>query len=57
MSDEDGPKVARRVYERLFEKGRLDLDDVPYALDDAVRMLRDKGVPAERWALYVHMGG
>jgi hypothetical protein len=57
MSDEDGPKVARRVYEQLFEKGRLDLDDVPYALDNAVRMLREAGVPAERWALYVHMGG
>jgi hypothetical protein len=57
MSDEDGPKVAKRVYEQLFEKARLDLDDVPYALDEAVRMLREAGAPAERWALYVHMGG
>jgi hypothetical protein len=57
MHDEDGPKVARRVYERLFEQGQLDLDDLRYALDDAVQMLRDAGVPPSCWALFVHMGG
>jgi hypothetical protein len=57
MNDDDGPNVARRVYERLFREDRLQLDDVPYALDDAVHMLRDSGVPASRWALFVHMGG
>jgi hypothetical protein len=57
MNDEDGPDLARRVYQRFFEKETLDLDDVPYALDDAVRMLRHAGVPASRWALFVHMGG
>jgi hypothetical protein len=57
MSDEDGPKVAKAMYERLFEKNQLDLDDIPYALDGAVRALRDGGVPAKRWALYMHMGG
>jgi hypothetical protein len=49
--------VAKGMYERLFEKDQLDLDDIPYALDDAVRTLRNDGVPAERWALYMHMGG
>jgi hypothetical protein len=57
MNDDDGPNVARRVYERLFREDHLRLDDVPYALDDAVHMLRDAGVPASRWALFVHMGG
>jgi CHAT domain-containing protein len=57
MHDEDGPRVARCVYEYLFKSGRLNLDDVPYALDAAVTMLREAGVPAERWALFVHMGG
>jgi hypothetical protein len=57
MSDEDGPKVASGMYERLSAKDKLDLDDIPYALDDAVRTLRDSGVPADRWALYMHMGG
>jgi hypothetical protein len=56
MHDQDGPLVAKRVYECLFKNDNLDLDDVPYALDEAVRDLRDSGVPAERWALYVHMG-
>jgi hypothetical protein len=57
MSDEDGPRLARRVYEVLFEREQLDLDDIPYALDAAVQALRSGGVPARRWALFMHMGG
>jgi hypothetical protein len=57
MSDEDGPQLARRVYEVLFERDQLDLDDISYALDAAVQALRRAGVPARRWALFMHMGG
>jgi hypothetical protein len=57
MHDEDGPKVARAFYEALFQSEALDLDDVPYALDEAVQALRKAGVPAQRWALFMHMGG
>jgi hypothetical protein len=57
MNDEDGPQLARRVYESLFERDQLDLDDVPYALDTAVQALRSAGVPTRRWALFMHMGG
>jgi CHAT domain-containing protein len=57
MHDEDGPQVARRVYESLFRSDFLDLDDIPYALDDAVCILRSSGVAPSRWALFVHMGG
>jgi hypothetical protein len=57
MSDKDGPTIAKGVYERLFEGDKLDLDDIPYALSDAVRTLRESGVPADRWAPYMHMGG
>jgi hypothetical protein len=57
MHDEDGPKIAQRFYEVLFEKDSLDLDDVPYALDDAVQDLRIAGMPDSRWALFTHMGG
>jgi hypothetical protein len=57
MHDEDGPKLAQRFYEALFVKETLDLDDIAYALDDAVQSLRRQGVPAERWALFMHMGG
>jgi hypothetical protein len=57
MHDADGPKVARAVYEALFRSEAFDLDDVPYALDEAVQELRKVGVPAQRWALFMHMGG
>jgi hypothetical protein len=57
MNDKEGPKVARCVYQLLFEKEQLDLDDIPYALDEAICQLREEGLPASRWALFVHMGG
>jgi hypothetical protein len=57
MSDEDGPQLAHRVYQALFERDQIDLDDIPYALDVAVQALRSAGVPARRWALFMHMGG
>jgi hypothetical protein len=57
MSDEDGPDVARWFYEYLFGKEELDLDHIAYALDGAVTKLRAKGVPASRWAPFIHTGG
>jgi hypothetical protein len=57
MHDADGPKVAQAVYQALFRNETLELDDVPYALDEAVQLLRNAGVPAQRWALFMHMGG
>jgi hypothetical protein len=56
MTDVDGPIVASSVYNTLFQDGLFDLDAVPYALDDAVRRLREKEVNARRWAVFVHMG-
>jgi hypothetical protein len=56
MSDTDGPLVAQWVYETLLEKEMFDLNDVPYALDDAVQRLRAQGVPAQRWATFMHTG-
>jgi hypothetical protein len=57
MHDEDGPKVARVFYKALFRGETLDLNDVPYALDEAVQVLRKSGVPAQRWSLFMHTGG
>jgi hypothetical protein len=57
MNDEDGPDVARWFYEGLFARERLGLDDVAYALDGAITKLRQKGVPASRWAAFIHIGG
>jgi hypothetical protein len=56
MSDADGPEIARAVYKRLFEKDVIDLDDIAYALDEAVAELRGNA-PATRWASLVHVGG
>jgi hypothetical protein len=56
MNDLDGPFIAERVYKYIFRDGQLDIDVVPFALDEAVRELRDKGVHPSRWATYVHIG-
>jgi hypothetical protein len=56
MSDEDGPHVARAFYERLFVSPTIDIDLVPYTLDEAVAVLRARGVPPARWATFIHIG-
>jgi hypothetical protein len=56
MSDADGPYIARRFYESLFAIGTIDIDTIPYALDDAVSALRASGASPERWATFIHMG-
>jgi hypothetical protein len=56
MDDLDGPFVAERVYRAIFADGKLDLKAVPYALDAAVRELRETGADPSRWATYVHIG-
>lgn len=58
MNDTDGPTVARHVYRKLFagDSQYLEADDVAYALDEAIHQLREGGVPASRWATFVHLG-
>jgi hypothetical protein len=56
MCDEDGPMLARHFYNTLFERDLVDLDDIAYALDEAVHALRRSGVAASRWAPFMHMG-
>jgi hypothetical protein len=56
MTDADGPLIADSVYEALFKEETFDLNVVPYALDDAVRRLRESKVEARRWSVFVHMG-
>jgi hypothetical protein len=56
MGDEDGPEVAKTVYEALFEQETVELNMVPRALDAAVRKLRAQGVAPERWATFIHLG-
>ena len=56
MKDEDGPFIARKVYQELMKSEHLDPDAIPYALDLAVQSLRKRGAPPQRWAPYIHMG-
>jgi hypothetical protein len=56
MNDMDGPFMAEHIYTQIFKEGHLDLVAVPYALDRAVRRLRETGVHPSRWATYVHIG-
>jgi hypothetical protein len=56
MGDMDGPRMACWFYEALLRADNLDLNDIPYALDEAVSKLRDSGVAADRWATFIHVG-
>jgi hypothetical protein len=56
MRDEDGPYIANKFYTNLFEQETIDVDSIPYALDDAVTALRMHGATPERWATFVHIG-
>ena len=54
----DGPIVAQFVYEEIMRGDVLDADAVAYALDFAVRKLREdrgRGM-AQGWASYIHIG-
>ena len=57
MNDADGPMLAREVYAALLENSKaIDADQIPYALDRAVRKMREAGFHRSRWATYMHMG-
>ncbi|KAF4616033.1 hypothetical protein D9613_011377 [Agrocybe pediades] len=58
MNDNDGPEVARSVYQALFKdpSRMLDPNAIPFALDAAVRKLQESGVHPSRWATYAHIG-
>lgn len=56
MDDFDGPFVARCVYKAICRDGKMDFSVVHWALDSAVRELRESGAHPSRWATYVHIG-
>jgi hypothetical protein len=59
MADQDGQYLAEDFYKSILSS---DEPGVPYyersarALRDAVKNLRSKKVPLERWVNYVHYG-
>ncbi|KAJ6529735.1 CHAT domain-containing protein [Mycena capillaripes] len=55
--DEDGPVVAEDVYTHLFANDRTpETTDTARALQLAVRKMRDREVPYERWVPFIHIG-
>lgn len=58
MNDNDGPLIARTIYEEIFKDPTASLDPemIPYALDYAIQKLQQNGVHPSRWATYIHVG-
>ncbi|KAJ7851732.1 CHAT domain-containing protein, partial [Mycena leptocephala] len=58
MQDEDGPIVAEIVYSHLFRKGQQQpqVTDAAEALHLAVKELKRRRVPYQRWVPFIHMG-
>ncbi|KAK7689945.1 hypothetical protein QCA50_006585 [Cerrena zonata] len=56
IDDEDGPVIAKMVYEHLFRNGRPDTSEAALALHMAVNKLREQGVSVMRWAPFIHVG-
>lgn len=56
IDDEYGPLIATTVYEAIMKKDHLDLNVIPYALEDAMQALRERGVRPHLWAPYIHIG-
>lgn len=56
MNDTDGPLISRSIYTELLKTDRYDIQRVPYALDAAVRELRNQGAPPSRWGTFIHIG-
>lgn len=58
MNDCDGPTMVQAIYTELFSLSYqgFDIASIPFALDATVRAMREAGLPAARWATYVHIG-
>ncbi|KAJ6540640.1 CHAT domain-containing protein [Mycena capillaripes] len=58
MQDEDGPIVAEIVYSHLFCEGQQKPQaiDAAEALQLAVKELKRRRVPYQRWVPFIHMG-
>ncbi|KAJ7879712.1 CHAT domain-containing protein [Mycena leptocephala] len=57
MRDSDGSIVAETVYSHLFRDGKQpEASDTAEALQLAVKELKKRNVPHERWMPFIHMG-
>ncbi|KDQ61273.1 hypothetical protein JAAARDRAFT_710165 [Jaapia argillacea MUCL 33604] len=57
IADQDGPIIAKEMYEKLFEGSRRpDPTQAAIALHNAIWKLRRSGVPSSRWVPFIHIG-
>ncbi|KAK0231948.1 CHAT domain-containing protein [Armillaria nabsnona] len=58
MADTDGPVLTREFYGYLLQHGiaHADFQKSAMALHTAVKAMRDRGVPIERWSTFIHIG-
>jgi hypothetical protein len=57
MNDSDGPTVAEIVYSHLFREGQQPTHtNAAEALQLAVKELKSRKVPYERWVPFIHIG-
>jgi len=58
MEDEDGPIVSKEFYKYMFRElgNKVDFRDSAEALQRAVCVMKETGVPLKRWITFVHIG-
>lgn len=69
MDDSDGTRVASAIYRALFnpefqihsddpdeQTWNINMEVIPYALQMVAQEMRAEGLPASRWAQYIHYG-
>ena len=56
INDEDAPKIADIVYQRILKGGKPNRKGAAHALSEAVKQLRDSGADFQSWVPFIHMG-
>ncbi|KAJ7927354.1 hypothetical protein B0H13DRAFT_1598752, partial [Mycena leptocephala] len=61
INDQDAPLITKALYDDLFRNADRtsdppNLNESAEALHFAVKNLRDRGVPFQRWVPFVHYG-
>ena len=57
IRDNDAPKTAEDVYNRIFKDGKPNRKEAAYALHEAVKRLRESGAQCRAWVPFIHIGG
>ncbi len=58
MNDSDGPVLAEAFYKHMLRNGQenADVRDSAEAVHLATKAMRERGVPIQRWATFIHLG-